>query len=170
MLIRFSVLVFVAVLATRSEGLPATKQNHEIESLMYQLKAGKGGLTSKAFDQHGSGRQGAIPLRNLDALGGGHLLRETRGIDSLSGVTYGTQKRFDTLGGDTYGGHKRSPLTSYLHHQMMDKKNFDEIDRSGFDSFVKKNFDEIDRGGFDGFVKRMGYFYDPNPSHYYDSE
>lgn len=53
---------------------------------------------------------------------------------------------------------------------MMDKKNFDEIDRSGFDSFVKKNFDEIDRGGFDGFVKRMGYFYDPNPSHYYDSE
>jgi hypothetical protein len=34
------------------------------------------------------------------------------------------------------------------------KKNFDEIDRSGFDGFVKKNFDEIDRVGFGSFVKR----------------
>lgn len=85
--------------------------------------------------------------------------------------------------GSTYGGHKRSPLSPYQlatlqqhQHQLqlMDKKNFDEIDRSGFDSFVKKNFDEIDRGGFDGFVKRMGgYFYDsnpPSPRYYYDLE
>ncbi|KAG8227765.1 hypothetical protein J437_LFUL005771 [Ladona fulva] len=35
------------------------------------------------------------------------------------------------------------------------KRNFDEIDRSGFDSFVKRNnFDEIDRYGFDGFVRK----------------
>ena len=34
------------------------------------------------------------------------------------------------------------------------KRNFDEIDRSGFDGFVKKNFDEIDRVGFGSFVKR----------------
>merc|ERR1711962_1901708 len=42
------------------------------------------------------------------------------------------------------------------------KRNFDEIDRSGFAGFVKrrpekKNFDEMDRFGFDGFVKRPFY-------------
>jgi hypothetical protein len=34
------------------------------------------------------------------------------------------------------------------------KRNFDEIDRSGFDGFVKRNFDEIDRADFGSFVKR----------------
>lgn len=34
------------------------------------------------------------------------------------------------------------------------KRNFDEIDRTSFNSFTKKNFDEIDRAGFDSFVKR----------------
>ncbi len=33
------------------------------------------------------------------------------------------------------------------------KKNFDEIDRNGFGSFVKRNFDEIDRTGL-GWNKR----------------
>jgi hypothetical protein len=32
------------------------------------------------------------------------------------------------------------------------KRNFDEIDRSGFRGFSKKNFDEIDKSGFRGFT------------------
>jgi len=48
------------------------------------------------------------------------------------------QKRFDSLSGATFG---------------MQKKNFDEIDRNGFGSFVKRNFDEIDRTGL-GYAKR----------------
>lgn len=44
------------------------------------------------------------------------------------------------------------------------KRDFDEIDRYGFDSFtprysredtMKRNFDEIDRVGFSGFSKRV---------------
>uniref|UniRef100_R4FK46 Putative orcoquinin n=1 Tax=Rhodnius prolixus TaxID=13249 RepID=R4FK46_RHOPR len=97
--------------------------------------------------------------RNLDTLGSGNLLRDLEAVlrahpnlfygrparnhdtlDSLSGITFGSQKRFD-------------PLSSAY---AADKRNFDEIDRSGFNSFIKKkkNFDEIDRSGFDGFVKR----------------
>jgi len=59
-------------------------------------------------------------------------------LDSLAGQTFGAQKRFDSLSGSTFGNQKR---------------NFDEIDRAGFGSFVKKNFDEIDRVGL-GFNKR----------------
>lgn len=59
----------------------------------------------------------------------------------FSGVGFGNQKRnFDEI--------DRSGFNSFI------KKNFDEIDRSGFNSFVKKNFDEIDRSGFNSFVKR----------------
>jgi len=34
------------------------------------------------------------------------------------------------------------------------KRNFDEIDRSGFRGFTKRNFDEIDKSGFRGFMGR----------------
>ena len=37
------------------------------------------------------------------------------------------------------------------------KKNFDEIDRTGFGRFVKKNFDEIDRTGFGRFVSKKNF-------------
>lgn len=61
------------------------------------------------------------------------------------GITFGNQKRnFDEI--------DRSGFNSFV------KKNFDEIDRSGFDGFVKKNFDEIDRVGFGSFVKRNAPF------------
>ena len=36
----------------------------------------------------------------------------------------------------------------------MNKRNFDEIDRSNFRGFQKKNFDEIDKVGFRGFMGR----------------
>ena len=59
----------------------------------------------------------------------------------FSGITFGNQKRnFDEI--------DRTGFNGFV------KKNFDEIDRSGFDGFVKKNFDEIDRVGFGSFVKR----------------
>lgn len=107
--------------------------------------------------------------RQLDAIGGGHLLRDlvpiaswyprqTRArqtLDALSGVSFGTNKRLDALSGVGFGGQKRnfdeidrSGFNSFV------KKNFDEIDRSAFNSFVKKNFDEIDRSGFNSFLKR----------------
>lgn len=59
----------------------------------------------------------------------------------FSGVSFGGQKRnFDEI--------DRSGFDRFI------KKNFDEIDRSGFDRFIKKNFDEIDRSAFSSFVKR----------------
>lgn len=111
-----------------------------------------------------SWRAGLTAIRAYAVAGGGHLLRDTwgleqlqhlaqqqaqqaqlpcrqrRGLDSLSGVTFGgAKKRFNSLNGGTFGTNKR---------------NFDEIDRTSFNSFTKKNFDEIDRAGFDSFVKR----------------
>merc|ERR1712001_15880 len=88
-------------------------------------------------------------LRQLDSIGGGHILRdviprypsyEKRGYDPLRGMTFGVQKKnFDEI--DRHG------FNNFV------KKNFDEIDRHGFNNFVKKNFDEIDRHGFNNFVK-----------------
>jgi len=58
----------------------------------------------------------------------------------FSGATFGTQKRnFDEIDRNGFG--------SFV------KRNFDEIDRNGF-GFSKRNFDEIDRTGFGSFVKR----------------
>lgn len=62
-------------------------------------------------------------------------------VSCFSGITFGNEKRnFDEIDRTGFSG--------------FAKKNFDEIDRSGFDGFVKKNFDEIDRVGFGSFVKR----------------
>ncbi|XP_024939799.1 orcokinin peptides type B isoform X3 [Cephus cinctus] len=99
---------------------------------------------------------GGTGPRNLDGIGGGHLLRQTRrGLDSLSGATFGENKRFDSLSGATFGTQKRNfdEIDRSAFNGFV-KKNFDEIDRSSFDSFVKRNFDEIDRVGWGGFVKR----------------
>ncbi|XP_071445940.1 orcokinin peptides type A-like [Hetaerina americana] len=117
-------------------------------------------------------------LRNLDALGGGHLLRDldpygddrmlrqSRGFDSVVGTTFGGYKRLDPLTGTSFGGQKRNNgrLSNAITELL--KRNFDEIDRSGFDSFVKRNnFDEIDRYGFDGFVrKRRSDAHEPSQS------
>lgn len=40
---------------------------------------------------------------------------------------------------------------------FVSKKNFDEIDRSSFNDFGKRNFDEIDASGFRGFDKKNLY-------------
>merc|ERR1712080_264998 len=89
--------------------------------------------------------QEAGPILDAEGLtfssGNGH-----RGLDSLSGLTFGKQKRnFDEIDRAGFGA--------------FNKRNFDEIDRSGFGGFVKRRqdkrtFDEIDRMGFEGFVKR----------------
>ncbi|XP_063237951.1 orcokinin peptides type A-like [Bacillus rossius redtenbacheri] len=109
-------------------------------------------------------------IRHLDSIGGDHLLRSLQrlgaagllrragrsgSLDSLSGVTFGGNKRYDPLSGKGFGSQKRNfDEIDRTGFNSFVKKNFDEIDRSGFDSFVKKNFDEIDRAGFGGFVKR----------------
>merc|ERR1712018_876739 len=90
-------------------------------------------------------------LRNLDSIGGGHILRdlpdyhvpryplhEKRGYDPLRGMTFGVQKKnFDSM--------DRVGFNNFV------KKNFDSMDRVGFNNFVKKNFDEMDRMGFNDF-------------------
>merc|ERR1711983_147468 len=103
----------------------------------------------KSLDSIGGGHI----IRQLDSIGGGNILRgasdyqppkyhgyfDKRGYDPLRGMTFGVQKRnFDEI--------DRVGFNNFV------KKNFDEIDRVGFNSFVKKNFDEIDRAGFNGFV------------------
>ncbi|XP_023222256.1 orcokinin peptides type A-like [Centruroides sculpturatus] len=88
-----------------------------------------------------------VPPRALDRLSGGEVLKlPKRNLDTLSGMTFGESKRFDSLSGATFG---------------QEKRDFDEIDRVGFNQFSKrkqdfnkKNFDEIDHTGFGGFVKR----------------
>nr|BAO00969.1 orcokinin [Nilaparvata lugens] len=119
-------------------------------------------------------------VRNLDGIGGGNLLRDlsmlrnraslyarqqrnTHNLDSLSGMVLGQNKR-DMLSGAFLGDSRsfynpaekrnmdemdRSGFSSFIK-----KKNFDELDRAGFDSFIKRNFDEMDRAGFNSFVKR----------------
>merc|ERR1712037_1064640 len=72
-----------------------------------------------------------------------HVLgpEEKRGYDAMSGLTFGKKKRnFDEIDRPGFNG--------------FHKRNFDEIDRSGFRGFHKRNFDEIDRSGFRGFNKR----------------
>nr|BAV78821.1 orcokinin A [Plautia stali] len=120
---------------------------------------------------HESAYEEAKQMRNLDSIGGGNLLRDlqngllrSRGymlprqnreyLDSISGTTFGTSKRFS---GPVFPADKRNGMDEIDRvgfNTFIKKKNFDEIDRSGFDGFVKRNFDEIDRAGFNGFVKR----------------
>ncbi|RZF32874.1 hypothetical protein LSTR_LSTR009265 [Laodelphax striatellus] len=70
--------------------------------------------------------------------------RNMHNLDSLSGMVLGQNKR-DMLSGAFLGDNRSS---------FIKKKNFDELDRAGFDSFIKRNFDEMDRAGFNSFVKR----------------
>merc|ERR1712088_1171470 len=93
----------------------------------------------------------ASKARSLDSIGGGHILRdlpdyhvpryplhEKRGYDPLRGMTFGVQKKnFDEM--------DRSGFNNFV------KKNFDSMDRVGFNNFVKKNFDSMDRVGFNDF-------------------
>merc|ERR1712126_583107 len=94
---------------------------------------------------------GANLMRSLDSLGGNNLLRTVDLNNLLTNLGERQQfggflrpashKRFDSLGGTGFG----SPSN----------RNFDEIDRSGFNTFWKKrNFDEIDRSGFSNFWKK----------------
>ncbi|XP_023727309.1 orcokinin peptides type A isoform X2 [Cryptotermes secundus] len=117
-------------------------------------------------DYRGDGATDENTARHLDSIGGRNLLRTLdgqahfprrirSGLDSLSGVTFGWNKRLDSLSGITFGNQKRNfDEIDRTGFNGFVKKNFDEIDRSGFDGFVKKNFDEIDRVGFGSFVKR----------------
>ncbi|XP_066903575.1 uncharacterized protein [Halyomorpha halys] len=110
-----------------------------------------GGHLVRNLDTIGGGHL----VRNLDTIGGGHLLRQNREyLDSISGKTFGSSKRFS---GPLFAADKRNGMDEIDRvgfNTFIKKKNFDEIDRSGFDGFVKRNFDEIDRAGFNGFVKR----------------
>merc|ERR1719223_847909 len=90
--------------------------------------------SGRALDQLGDGNI----LRQLDTLGGGNILRQ-----------------LDQLGNGNILRESRMPVFPYGHLSYgRNKKNFDEIDRTGFGRFVKrpmpvkKNFDEIDNVGF----------------------
>ncbi|XP_015366799.1 PREDICTED: orcokinin peptides type A-like [Diuraphis noxia] len=121
------------------------------------------GFSDSSSGQHAKGSQrirqtkGENLLRDLEMLRdrAEYFARQNRHINSLDGVGFGQSKRFDTLSGVSFGGQKRN--FDEIDRSGFDrfiKKNFDEIDRSVFDRFVKKNFDEIDRSAFSSFVKR----------------
>ncbi|XP_064460413.1 uncharacterized protein LOC135370563 [Ornithodoros turicata] len=116
-------------------------------------------LNTRTLDKIGSGEyirslgpyQAFPNTRALDRLSGGEFLRSLgykRGLDSLSGMTFGNSKRFDSLSGLTFGD-QHNKKRWYGHG------DFDEIDNVGWPGFTKRqNFDEIDRTGFEGFDKR----------------
>ncbi|XP_029171785.1 uncharacterized protein LOC114941091 [Nylanderia fulva] len=94
--------------------------------------------------------------RNLD----GHLLRQARrGLDSLSGATFGENKRYAPV--RRFSAMSLRPGNfDEIDRSVFDrfsKRNFDEID-TAFDSFFKRNIDEIDRVGWSGFVKRFNNY------------
>ncbi|XP_045448010.1 orcokinin peptides-like [Melitaea cinxia] len=98
--------------------------------------------------------------RNLDPLGGGHLVREVR---ELRHSPYFTGRRFEFV--SPYGG-KRDPWSPIEYGYYGDgypKRNFDEIDRSNLNNLVKKrNFDEIDQTSMPFPFKRFYHLYGPN--------
>ncbi|KAF9408547.1 hypothetical protein HW555_011815 [Spodoptera exigua] len=119
-------------------------------------------LVKKNLDSLGGGNF----VRNLDSIGGGNfVLREIR----HSGyVPYLLSRRFDFA--SPYGS-KREPWALApiefrgYYGDGLPKRNFDEIDRSGLDTFVKKrNFDEIDRSSmpFPYATKRFYHLYGTN--------
>merc|ERR1719154_148772 len=86
---------------------------------------------------------------NMDPSLDSFQMAKRRGFDSMSGLTFGKEKRnFDEIDRAGFGAFvKRIPGPS--------KKNFDEIDRAGFGAFVKRNFDEIDKVGFGAFNRNF---------------
>ncbi|XP_066594686.1 uncharacterized protein [Prorops nasuta] len=107
--------------------------------------------------------------RNLDSIGGGNLLRSIpgrshlprqarRGLDSLSGVTFGQSKRRGPSSALRGGGGGFDEIDRSVFDRFV-KRNIDEIDRTAFDNFFKRNFDEIDRSDFNGFVKRLDNYF-----------
>ncbi|KAF7990442.1 hypothetical protein HCN44_000247 [Aphidius gifuensis] len=99
--------------------------------------------------------------RDINFQDGPFARQSRRGLDSLSGATFGQNKRFDSRNSKWLG--------NVNHVELLDgtaKRNMDEIDRSGFDNYMKRNFDEIDRAGWDSFVKRsMGNSYPQTRQH-----
>lgn len=99
--------------------------------------------------------------RNLDSIGGGHLLRQTRrGYDFYPALTYGESKPYFPLRRPAVLNARVGDYDE-IHPMILDrfsKRNIDEIDGNAFDSFYKRNFDEIDRVGWSGFVKRLSNY------------
>ncbi|XP_075978092.1 orcokinin peptides isoform X2 [Anticarsia gemmatalis] len=121
-------------------------------------------LIKRNLDSLGGGHK----TRTLEPLGGGNLVREVREIRHSGYVPYLISRRYDF--GSPYGG-KREPWplapVEYggYYGDGLPKRNFDEIDRSGLDTFVKKrNFDEIDRSSmpFPYATKRFYHLYGTN--------
>ncbi|KAJ8731474.1 hypothetical protein PYW07_004638 [Mythimna separata] len=112
--------------------------------------------------------------RTLDSLGG-NLVREVREIRHSGYVPYLISRRFDLP--KNYDVNKPAPneINGYYKDDLP-KRNFDEIDRSGLDTFVntrrsdldtfvkKRNFDEIDRSSmpFPYATKRFYHLYGTN--------
>ncbi|CAH0715652.1 unnamed protein product, partial [Brenthis ino] len=103
--------------------------------------------------------------RNLDPLGGGHLMRQVREL-RLNYFPYFLGRRYDY--GSPYGRKhdswsQGSPIEYGYYGEGLPKRNFDEIDRSNLDSFVKKrNFDEIDQTSMPFPFKRFYHLYGSN--------
>ncbi|CAD0201412.1 unnamed protein product [Chrysodeixis includens] len=127
-----------------------------------------GGNFVRNLDSLGGGNFVPHKSAALDAVGSGNLVREVREIRHTGYMPYLISRRFDYA--SPYGG-KREPwpaapveFTGY-YEDGLPKRNFDEIDRSGLNTFLKKrNFDEIDRSSmpFPFATKRFYHLYGTN--------
>ncbi|XP_024875732.1 orcokinin peptides type A-like isoform X1 [Temnothorax curvispinosus] len=164
------VIVFIGVAAYAAAG-PVQAGPNTVQQNEY-------GVLPDSFTRYWEDR--SMGNRNINGVGGGHLLRQgRRGLDSLSGATFGESKRFIPFRnlvlkiGSTPTRIEGPAWLRRLSVMNVHPGNFDEIDRSGFDrfskrnideidtafdSFFKRNFDEIDRGSWSGFVKRLNNY------------
>ncbi|XP_049873338.1 orcokinin peptides-like isoform X2 [Pectinophora gossypiella] len=97
--------------------------------------------------------------RNLDPLGGGHLIRQVREVSHFPGLLpYMAARRHNSL-------YENDPFADYAGYYDLQKRNFDEIDRSELNPFIgKRNFDEIDQTSmpFPYATKRFYHLYGNN--------
>ncbi|XP_014254217.1 uncharacterized protein LOC106669325 isoform X1 [Cimex lectularius] len=94
--------------------------------------------------------------RNLYGLGGGHLLRDLESALRENPMVYERPSRnLDSLDGVTFGSSKRNSVDP-----SETKRNMDEIDRAGFDTFVKRQLYNV--GLADRVARKRNFV----PSHY----
>ncbi|KAL6264666.1 hypothetical protein P5V15_004766 [Pogonomyrmex californicus] len=123
-----------------------------------QLQAGPNTLQRDEYGPLGLTDFLARPWEDR-SLSGSHLWRSQgrRGLDSLSGTTFGESKRFIPFR-RAIAINERPGYFDEIDRSVFDhfsKRNIDEIDTS-FDNFFKRNFDEIDSSF--GFVKRLNNY------------
>lgn len=111
-----------------------------------------GGQVSAAFSNSFPSTFGRPRRASLDTMSGLSLGYSKKSLDPMSGVSFGapSKRNFDEIDRTGFSGFAKR------------RSEFDELDRSGFSGFAKRRseFDELDRTGFSGFAKRRSNEFD----------